>query len=142
MKDEDVGNLLRELPKQKASSGFTSRLMKKLPETLPEKPPSVHQWRRPAFAVAAAAVLILAASSAWDYWREAQGRAEAAQRVETLRNEYESLQKELEELKALAAESQPVLSLGGTQQVDFLMDLRALSREAEESRARAVNYRR
>lgn len=138
MKDEDVGNLLRKLPKQKASSGFTSRLMEKLPG----KPPSVHHWMRPAFAVAAAAVLILVASSAWDYWREAQGRAEAVQRVETLRNEYESLQKELEELKALAAESQPVLSLGGTQQVDFLMDLRALSREAEESRARPVNYRR
>ncbi len=138
MKDEDIGNLLRKLPKQKASSGFTSRLMEKLPG----KPAFVHHWRRPAFAVAAAAVLILAASLAWDYWREAQGRAEAAQRVETLRNEYESLQKELEELKALAAESQPVLRLGGTQQVDFLMDLRALSREAEEFRARPVNYRR
>ncbi|MEE9179417.1 MAG: hypothetical protein V3U22_00870 [Vicinamibacteria bacterium] len=142
MKDEDIGNLLRKVPKQKASSSFTSRLMEKLPEKLPEKPPSVPYWRRPAFAAAAAAVLIVAASSAWDYWREAQERAEAAQRVEALRNEYESLQKELEELKVLAAESQPVLSLGGTQEVDFLMDLRALSREAEESRARPVNYRR
>ena len=142
MKDEDIGNLLRKLPKQKASSGFTSRLMEKLPGKLPEKSPPVHDWRRPAFAVAAAAVLILAASSAWNYWREAQERADAAQRVEALRNEYDSLHKELEELRALAAESQPVLSLGGTQEVDFLMDLRALSREAEESRARPVNYRR
>ncbi len=142
MKDEDIGNLLRKVPKQKASSNFTSRLMEKLPEKLPEKPPSVPYWRRPAFAAAAAAVLIVAASSAWDYWREAQERAEAAQRVEALRNEYESLQKELEELKVLAAESQPVLSLGGPQEVDFLRDLRALSREAEESRVRPVNYRR
>lgn len=142
MKDEDIGNLLRKLPKQKASSDFTSRLMDRLPEKLPEKSPSVHDWRRRAFAVAAAAVLILAASSAWNYWREAQERAETTQRVEALRNKYESLHKELEELKALAAESQPVLSLGGTEETDFLMDLRALSREAEESRARPVNYRR
>ncbi len=142
MKDEDIGTLLRKLPQQKASSSFTSRLMEKLPGKLPEKSPSVHDWRRPVFAVAAAAVLILASSSAWNYWREAQERAEATQRVEALRNEYESLHKELEELRALAAESQPVLSLGGTEGMDFLMDLRALSREAEESRARPVNYRR
>ncbi len=138
MKDEDIGNLLRKLPKHKASPKFRERVM----EELPEKPAPVPHWRRPVIAVAAAAMLILVASSAWDYWREAQERAEAAQRVEALRNEYESLQRELGALRAIATESQPVLSLGGSGEVDFLMDLRALSREAEESRARPVNYRR
>ena len=138
MKDEDIGNLLRKLPKQKASSRFTERVM----ESLPETPPSVPGWRRPAFAIAAAAVLTIAVSSAWDHWRERQERVEAAQRVEALRAEYESVQRELEELKFLAAESQPLLRLGGSGRVDFLMDLRALSREAEPSRARPVNYRR
>ena len=138
MKDEDIGSLLRKLPKEKASSDFTKHLMEKLPENASSAP----RWRRPALAIAATAVFILAASSAWNYWQGASERAEAAQRVETLRNEYESLQRELEELRALAAESQPVLNLSGTEGVDFLMDLRALSQEAEESRARPVNYRK
>lgn len=138
MKDEDIGNLLRKLPKQKASSDFTNRLMEKLPEN----PSSVFHWRRAAFAIAAVAVLALAATSTWNYWREGRERAKAAQRVEALRNEYESLQRELEDLRALAAESQPVLSLGGTGEVDFLVDLRALSQEAEGSQARPVSYRK
>ena len=137
MKDEDIGVLLRKLPKQKASSGFTSRVV----DQLPEKPPSAYNWKRPVFALAAA-VIILAGSSAWEYWREAQQRAEAARRVEALRNEYESLHEELGALRAIAAESQPVLSLSSADQVDFLMDLRALSRDAESSRARPANYRR
>ncbi len=90
MKDEDIGNLLRKLPRQQASTGFTDRLMKRLPTGLP----TAHPWRRSGLAVAAVVVFTLAASSAWDYWREAQERAEAAQRVEALRSEYESLHEE------------------------------------------------
>ena len=138
MKDKDIGNLLRRLPRQKASAGFTGRLMERLPHMLPSAP----YWRRTALGVAAAVVLTVAASSAWNYWRGERERAEVAQRVEAMRNEYESLQKELEELRSLAAESQPVLSVGGSGEVDFLMDLRALSREAEKSRVRPVSYRK
>ncbi len=141
MKDEDIGNLLRKLPRQQASTGFTDRLMKRMPTA----PPTAHprtRLTRSGLAVAAAVVLTLAASSARNYWQGARERAEAAQRVEALRSEYESLHKELEELKALAAESQPILTLGGTGEMDFLMDLRALSREAEGARAHPVNYRR
>jgi hypothetical protein len=95
--------------------------------------------------LAAAVVLVVALSSGLAHWREAQQerqRAEAARRVEALRNEYEALQRELAELRALAAESQPVVGLGGTEDLDFVMDLRALAREAQQSEARPVDYRR
>ena len=138
MKDEDIGKLLRDLPRHKASAGFTHRLM----ERLPNERASAHQWWRPAMAMATAVVVVLAASTAWDHWQKAREQAEAARRVEALRTEYESLERELEELRSLAAESQPVLNLGGTGEVDFVMDLRALSQEAASSQARPVNYRK
>ena len=138
MKDEDIGNLLRKLPRHKASDGFTGRLL----ESLPERPPSAPAWRRPALALAAVVVLMVAVSSAWNYRERAKERAEAAERVEALRTEYESLQRELSELRAIAAESQPVLRLEGGGDVDFLMDLRSLPREAEDARVRPANYGR
>lgn len=137
MRDEDIGKLLRSLPRQQASTGFTEKLMEKLPGR--PAPPAI--WSRPAFAMAALAGLLVAISFGLGYWREMQERAESARRIEALRNEYRAVEKELEELRALAVESQPVLHLSGNDELDFVMDLRELAREAEQSEARPVNYR-
>jgi hypothetical protein len=134
MRDEDIGKLLRSLPRQQTSTGFTEKLMEKLPDR--PSPPAI--WRRPAFAMAG---LLVAISFGLGYWREMQERAESAKRIEALRNEYRAVEKELEELRAMAAESQPVLHLSGNDELDFVVDLRELAREAEQSEARPVNYR-
>jgi hypothetical protein len=72
-------------------------------------------------------------------------RSEAAQRVETLRDEYNALERELEDLRSLAAASQPVVDIGGTDDVDILLDLRAIRAGTEQDQQvshQPVEYRR
>jgi hypothetical protein len=143
MKDEDIEKLLRELRRQKASPDFTPRLLGKL-----ERPPTLTKtWlgERSLVAVAASLMLLVALTSGLRYWSELRERSEAAQRIEALRNEYESLERELEELRLLAAASQPVVDLGGTEDVDILLDLRAIaagSGSDGEAQHQPVEYRR
>ncbi|MGH9461679.1 MAG: hypothetical protein ACRD1X_10715 [Vicinamibacteria bacterium] len=144
MKDEDIEKLLRELPRQTASPEFTPRLMGKL-----EKPPSspTTAWRGSRSFIAAAVSLMLlgALVSGLRHWSELRERSEAGQRIEALRNEYEALERELEELRSLAAASQPIVDLGGTENVDVLLDLRAIARagqDGEGARQQPVEYRR
>ena len=144
MKDEDIEKLLRALPRQKASAEFTPRLLKRLDQ--PSSEPTVAWLRaRPLLAGATALLLLGALTTGMRHWYELRERAEAARRIETLRSEYEALQRELDELRSLAAASQPVVELGGTESVDILLDLRTLTARAggdQQARPQPVDYRR
>jgi hypothetical protein len=70
------------------------------------------------------------------YLRERYQRSRAAARVRELRDEYRELQTELEKLRTLTRELEPVLPLGGTDEVEFVFDLRELARR-EGDRPRA-----
>jgi type II secretory pathway component PulM len=143
MKDEDIERLLRALPRQKASAEFTPRLLKTL-----DRPPShLKAWLRARSMLAGAGALLLLgaiSSGAW-HWYERRERVESARRIETLRNEYEVLEKDLEELRSLAAASQPVVEVGGTEDVDIFLDLRTLAASTgsdRQAQRQPIDYRR
>ncbi|HEX9726714.1 MAG TPA: hypothetical protein VGC53_20720 [Vicinamibacteria bacterium] len=144
MKDEDIEKLLRELPRQKASPDFTPRLLGKL-EKPPSSPTTAGLGARSLIAAAASLMLLVALTSGLRYWSELRERSESARRVEALRDEYEALERELEELRSLAAASQPVVDLGGTEDLDILLDLRAITAGTGrdgQAQHQPVEYRR
>ena len=131
MNEGDVGNLLKKLPRHEVSPEFTERVMERLDE-----PARVGRgW---VFA-GACAVLI-------GFWlgavvlEERNERRETAERLEMMRDEYRALEVELRELRSLASAAQPVLDLGGTEQVDFVFDLRGLAQERGKARAQPTSH--
>jgi hypothetical protein len=133
MNDEDVSRLLRELPREEPSFDFTARVLARV-----DRPRTGRRNRASALAWVGAALLGVALSQG--YLRERYERSKAAARVRELRDEYRELQAELEKLRILTRELDPVLDLGGTGDVDFVFDLRELaSRETEVFRADPVS---
>lgn len=136
MSDEDIGDLLRELRHRQGrapSSDFTSRVLGKLDARTGRGRRARGPRRALAlgFAASLVGVALLAVFREGGRLLERVERSETAERVRELRAEYRDLQAELDKLKALTQEIQPVLDLGGTEQVDFVLDLRDLPRERD-----------
>jgi hypothetical protein len=141
MSDEDIGRLIRELPRATASTGFSQRVLQKLDDASGRR-----RARRRHFVLAITAAAVLAGLVSQDHLRRRLERSRALERVQALRDEYQELQREVEKLRALAREADPVLELGGTERVDFVFDLRELAdepdTEAERPRTESVSQRR
>jgi hypothetical protein len=125
MNDEDLSRLLRELPREEPSFDFTNRVLARVDGVSGRKP------RKRAAALALAGAALLGAVLSQGYVRERYQRSQAAARVRELRHEYRELQSELEKIRTLTRELEPVLDLGGTQDVEFVFDLRHLARQRE-----------
>jgi hypothetical protein len=130
MNDEDLGRLLRDLPPAEPSFDFTARVLSKLQA----RSEGGRRNGATALVFVGAALLVLFASQG--YVREWYERSRTATRVRELRDEYRELQTELEKLRVLTRELEPVLNLGGTEDVEFVFDLRELARE-DSNRPRA-----
>ncbi len=134
MNDEDVSRLLRELPREEPSFDFTRRVLAKVDAR------SRSGRRSRGTVIAWAGAALLGAFLSQGYLRERYERSRAAARVRELRDEYRELQTELEKLRTLTRELEPVLELGGTDDVEFVFDLRELARrESEGLRAQPVS---
>lgn len=121
MEDHRLGNLLRELPREHARTGFTARVLKRL-----DSPAARGVRWRPrlalAGAMAAAAVLGITAGVLTNRPAgspQAIETAEARQILRELRAEHGRLERELETLS-----EPPVVYLGGNEDVDLVLDLR------------------
>jgi len=137
MRDDDLKELLNALPRHGASDGFTERVLRNADSNRSSRP------ARARFVTVVVVVAVMAASL-WlvrDVRRRAEEQRVAAARVEQLRREYRSLQTELDRLRSLASEVEPVLELGGTEDVDFVFDVRQFSPLAG-ARAEPVSHRR
>lgn len=133
MNDEDLSRLLREMPREEPSFDFTRAVLAKLDS----RSPSPRRKRAAALAVAGAA--LLGALLSQGYLRSRYERSQAAARVQELREEYRELQTELEKLRVLTRDLEPVLDLGGTEEVEFVFDLRELGRE-QRAEAEPVSH--
>ncbi|MGB6363659.1 MAG: hypothetical protein WBG64_13400, partial [Thermoanaerobaculia bacterium] len=58
-----------------------------------------------------------------------------------LRSEHESLQQDLARLRSLAEEERPVMYLGGTDQIDLVLDLASVERPVPLAPALALDAR-
>ena len=131
MNDDDVGNLLKKLPRHEVSPEFTERVMERLDE-----PALV----RRGWVFAGACALLIGVWLGAVVLEERNERRETAERLEMMRDEYRALEVELKELRSLASEAQPVLDLGGTERVDFVFDLRGLAQERGKARAQPTSH--
>jgi hypothetical protein len=159
-KDEDISRILREMPRGRASSGFTERVMAGL-----DRPkPRAIVTRQPGLALAGLSAALLALAVGLGGWlsrpepelepepmppistadappvakrpdvdpasatRAAGQRESERQRLERLRAEYRDLENELRELRILVTEKRPMIELGGTSEMDFVLDVGELAR--------------
>lgn len=138
MEDHRIGDLLRELPRERARSGFTVRVLERLDAGEAGRPASL--WRPVAvFAAAAFAAVTIPAGILMDRAadRKAIQAAEARQILEEIRAEHGRLEAELEGLA-----EPPVLYLGGDENVDFVLDLRRVPEANGEVRPAAYTEQR
>lgn len=114
MENQRMTELLRELPHERARSGFTARVLARIDE--PQAP--VRRWpaRLAPLALAASLVLMVTAGAAIQKQRR---DAAALQAVQALRAEHSRIERELRELSS----APPVYYLGGNEDLDLVMDL-------------------
>lgn len=130
MRDEDLDRLFEELPSAEASPDFTRQVLARLDERAALRPGPGHPKRLLALAAATLAAALL--SSYLAAWYE---RSRTAERIESLRSEYRELREELDKVRALADQLEPVWRLGGTDDVEFVFDLRELAASGPETPA-------
>jgi hypothetical protein len=118
MEDEHLGRLLRELPREKARPGFTTRVAARLDQA----PPARVRWVP---RLAAALLAVTVATAGWVQHQHAEAAraarmARASQLLRELRAQHGQIKRELESLPA----EPPVLYLGGNEDMDLVVDLR------------------
>jgi cell division protein FtsB len=131
MEDHRLGNLLRELPREQARTGFTARVMNRLETSEPRRA------LIPRFALSAAlAILLVVISGALvNARREAAATALAQeQALAEIRAEHGRLEREVREL----SQQPSVVYLGGNEDVDLVLDL---GRTGETEGAKPAAYR-
>lgn len=128
MHDNDLRNLLRDLPRESVSSDFRGRVLARL-DAADER---IRVRRRLAPVLAFAAALLLAASSTAVYtWQQrAQARAASVEqaRLETLELAYRDIEQDFEELQRMVAAAQPVVGIEGPGERGYLVDLPELAK--------------
>jgi hypothetical protein len=112
MEDHRLGDLLRELPRESARPGFTTRVLQRL--EAPERRRSM-----PRLALAGAlAVLTVTTGVLVDARRDALEAVRAQRALAEIRAEHGRLEREVQELSR-----PPVVYLGGNENVDLVLDL-------------------
>lgn len=132
MKDSQLSELLRDLPRDQASPEFTDRVLERLDHGFGARP---RPW---IWMVAASVVCVLALSffglREWRYQHEKQ---ETLAELEQLRAEHRALEQELERVLRLRQEP-PVIQLGGNEDFELLLDVESLGRRGQHAENLAV----
>ena len=123
MEDQRMTDLLRALPAERASDDFTRRLLARLDRTDEASP----RWAvsglpvRWAFVAVAAALLLVPFTVQRLTPERRIEKAQARQLLEQIQSEHQQLEQELQMLRQ--QRSEPVLYLGGDDEVDYVVDL-------------------
>ncbi len=132
MNDQQLSEILRSLPKERADEDFTAKLLTRLEASPPATSSTVTRYR---FAVAACLCLILLGGGlvgAW-HWQRLDTKRQTLAELDALRSEQRTLERELAELVALTR-SEPIVYLGGSEEVDLVIDLANLARRQYPTR--------
>lgn len=133
--DARLDEALKSLPRETAGVGFTTRVV----AHLDDRPRTSHRARVWPALIAVSAALLVALVVGREWWHQRQLQ-ESLDRIATLRQEQQALEQELLHLRRLAADSRPMLHLGGDREVDWVLDLQRL--QQGESEASANTFRR
>lgn len=112
MNHEELSELLRSLPRQPASTGFTTRVVAKARDRRIRRP----QWK---FVTATMVVVVVVLSIAGVRISERNERA----RLNELRQEQAEIRKELNQLKEISRDAEPVVYIGTSGSYDVVMDV-------------------
>ncbi len=139
MKDENLTQLLRGLPREKASEEFTAGVLRRLARqpALALAPPRSRNQRL----LLAALPLLLILALAGSLWRaQVEQKANEAKLAElqALKQEAAAMAKELRTLRRLEAEASPTLYVGGSDDLGFVLDLSRLAGAEPSYRTRPV----
>jgi hypothetical protein len=139
MKDDELGQVLRSLPREEAGADFTARVLARLEAGARPSPGGTllsfpaERRRLPSWSgwlMAAAALLVVGLGLR--EWQHRQEVDETLRRIAELRGQYQELASELDELRRENATSRPVVYVGGTENVDFVVDLARLSEKQKD----------
>ena len=128
MNDTELGNAMRRLPRTNASPRFTSDVLRRLHEAKRSPQP-----RLPFRLAAAFAMMLCVALVSY----EAATVHQRHQRLEALRAEHQRLQRELQQVKALADETRPVVVL---ENADTRVIVPASDRSANHTASQPIMY--
>ncbi len=135
--DDPLSSALRSLPRHRASAGFTSDVLRRLDDRHRPRarsrgpagrgPAGRDSVRWPLLAAAAALALLVVGFGAREWWHLHQ-RQQATAHLATLEQERRLLAAELAELQAQVTGAQPVVYLGGSNDLDLVLDLEQVRR--------------
>ncbi|HEY0781802.1 MAG TPA: hypothetical protein VGE98_05045, partial [Thermoanaerobaculia bacterium] len=137
MEDQRLGEILRQLPRETARPGFTTRVLARLDGERPRRRAPVHNGRL-RFALAASALVLVTVAAG--RLRRDEPRptptpastaavapaavAQAQGTLRELRNEHDQLRRELEALRQPRGSApSSVLYVGGNDEMDLVIDL-------------------
>jgi len=131
--DDKLSSALRSLPRAEARPGFTDAVWSRLEERRVPRPDLGHRHlaRWPMRLAAAAVCLLLLVLGTREWWHHHQLQQTTA-RLTALENERRALVSELESLRRQMDMAQPVVYLGGNNELDLVLDLAALQRAGLE----------
>lgn len=120
---DPLDELLQDLPRIQVSDGFTGRVL----AGLAGRPRRATKSGAVGWAVVAALLLVGLLIGGRQIEQQHAAGARATRAAELL-SEHESLQQDLARLRSLAEEERPVMYLGGTDQIDLVLDLTSVER--------------
>ncbi len=124
--NDHLSRALRSLPRVRSRPGFTDRVLRRLDEA-ERRTTSIRAWRRTAAAAVGAACLLALAAGARQWWFHQQQQLGFA-RLATMESERQALLVELESLQHQMADARPFVYLGGSNDIDLVLDLDRLRR--------------
>jgi hypothetical protein len=122
MKESQLDEMLKEVPKERAPQGFTKRVLARAdqPRTGGSSWPV---W--PALAFATVLLALLVPGGIW-LWHQDHSRGALVEEISALRREHQRLTNELRTLRQQMSQVQPVIYIGSDERADYILDLRRL----------------
>jgi hypothetical protein len=128
MRDHELRELLRDLPRESPSPEFRARMMAGLDRA--DRRARLRQRAAPALAFAVALVLAATTALYWS-WQRREQRIEQA-RLENLELQYQDIAQDFQELQRMVAAAQPVVGIEGPGERGYVVDLPELAKARAE----------
>lgn len=124
MRDEHLNQLLRELPRYKASDGLAEAVERDIRARATERSATHHRSNRIAGMLVTAAVTLSVAGGTLFLTQQIRER----ERIDALQSQHRALAAEISALRA-AVDFEPVIDLGEDDGVRYVLDLRPIEEQ-------------